>query len=134
MSAYVTDTHGLIWHLTADGQLSSVCRTIFEAADRGEAKVWIPGIVLVETVYLAERARFPLTLVTRMLDLIDPPSAGYEVAPLDAGVVRALATIDRSVVPDMPDRVIAATALTRGVPLLTRDRRIRFALGTRAVW
>lgn len=62
MSTYVTDTHGLIWHLTASDQLSATCRAIFEAADRGEAKIWIPSIVLVETVYLAEKARFPSAL------------------------------------------------------------------------
>jgi PIN domain nuclease of toxin-antitoxin system len=134
VSVYVADTHALLWHLTADSQLSTTCRKIFEAADRGEAKLWIPSIVVVETVYLAERARFPTSLVTQMLDLVDPPTAGYAVAPLDAGVVRSLATVDRSVVPDMPDRVIAATALMLGVPLLTRDRRIRVALGAQAIW
>lgn len=134
MSAYVTDTHALIWHLTADAQLSAVCREIFEAADRGEGTIWIPAIVLVETVYLAEKARFPSALVTQMLNLVDPPSAGYTVAPLDAGVVRSLAAIDRSDVPDMPDRIVAATALKLGVPLLTRDRKIRLALGPQAIW
>ena len=134
MSAYVTDTHALIWHLTADAQLSAVCREIFEAADRGEATIWIPAIVLVETVYLAEKARFPSALVTQMLNLVDPPSAGYTVAPLDAGVVRSLAAIDRSSVPDMPDRIVAATALKLGAPLLTRDHKIRIALGPQAIW
>ncbi len=134
MSAYVTDTHALIWHLTADAQLSAVCREIFEAADRGEATIWIPAIVLVETVYLAEKARFPSALVTQMLNLVDPPSAGYTVAPLDAGVVRSLAAIDRSDIPEMPDRIVAATALKLGVPLLTRDRKIRLALGPQAIW
>jgi PIN domain nuclease of toxin-antitoxin system len=134
VSAYVTDTHALIWHLTADAHLSPVCREIFEAADRGEATIWIPAIVLVETVYLAEKARFPSALVTQMLDLIDPPSAGYTVAPLDAGVIRSLAAINRLDVPDMPDRIVTATALKLGLPLLTRDRKIRLALGSRAIW
>ncbi|MCC6552858.1 MAG: hypothetical protein IT372_07530 [Polyangiaceae bacterium] len=80
MNAYVTDTHALIWHLTADAQLSPTCREVFEAADRGEAKIWIPGIVLVETIYLAEKARFPNALVVQMLDLVDPPTVGYAVA------------------------------------------------------
>lgn len=134
MNAYVTDTHALIWHLTADAQLSPTCREVFEAADRGEAKIWIPGIVLVETIYLAEKARFPNALVVQMLDLVDPPTVGYAVAPLDARVVRSLASIDRSDVPDMPDRVIAATASMLGLPLLTRDRRIQRALGPLALW
>jgi predicted nucleic acid-binding protein len=34
----------------------------------------------------------------------------------------------------MPDRIVAATALKLGLPLLTRDRRIRLALGPRVIW
>jgi predicted nucleic acid-binding protein len=34
----------------------------------------------------------------------------------------------------MPDRIVAATALKLGVPLLTRDRKIRLALGPQAIW
>jgi len=40
----------------------------------------------------------------------------------------------RTGIPDPFDRIIAATALTLGLPLLTADERIREALGERAVW
>jgi predicted nucleic acid-binding protein len=33
--------------------------------------------------------------------------------------------VPREAVPDLPDRVIAATALLHGVPILSRDRRIQ---------
>ncbi len=35
--------------------------------------------------------------------------------------------VPRSEVPDMPDRIIAATALYLKVPLISRDARIRAA-------
>jgi PIN domain nuclease of toxin-antitoxin system len=124
MADYVTDTHALIWHLTRDARLSAAARSIFEDADNGLNTVWIPGIVLVESVYLVEKARFPITLITQMLGLLDPLSTNYLIAPLDVKVIRALQTIDRNVVPDMPDRIIAATARSLGYPLLSKDSNI----------
>ncbi|MDY7076564.1 MAG: hypothetical protein SXV54_06520 [Chloroflexota bacterium] len=35
--------------------------------------------------------------------------------------------VPREQVPDLPDRVIAATALYLGVPLISRDRKIRLS-------
>jgi PIN domain nuclease of toxin-antitoxin system len=40
-------------------------------------------------------------------------------------VADALQLVDRSEVPDMSDRVIAATAVTLGVALISRDAKIR---------
>ncbi len=36
----------------------------------------------------------------------------------------AVQQVSREQVPDLPDRIIAATALYLGVPLITRDRKI----------
>jgi predicted nucleic acid-binding protein len=47
------------------------------------------------------------------------------LAPLDGRVAAAVELIDRDRVPDMPDRIIAGTALSRGIALVSRDRKIR---------
>ncbi len=41
--------------------------------------------------------------------------------------------VPRETVPDMPDRIIAATALRHNLPLLTRDSRIQ-AAGIKTIW
>jgi PIN domain nuclease of toxin-antitoxin system len=56
-----------------------------------------------------------------------------DLAPLDASVAAAVERIDRLAVPDLPDRVIAATALAWKVPLVTRDEKIR-ASGIPTIW
>ena len=33
--------------------------------------------------------------------------------------------VSRLEIPDMPDRIVAATALRLGVPIISRDRRIQ---------
>ena len=45
----------------------------------------------------------------------------------------AVAEISRAAVPDMPDRIIAATARRHGLPLVSRDRKIR-ACGIETIW
>ena len=45
----------------------------------------------------------------------------------------ALRTIPGNDIPDMPDRIIAATALHLGLPLVTRDRRLQSA-GIQTIW
>jgi predicted nucleic acid-binding protein len=52
---------------------------------------------------------------------------------VDRDVVNALSTITRGEVPDMPDRIIAATAVHLGVPLISRDRKIQ-ASSVQTIW
>ena len=55
MSRFVADTHALAWHLTNDLALSAVARDVMQEADRGVDSVPVPGIILVEMIYLVER-------------------------------------------------------------------------------
>jgi PIN domain nuclease of toxin-antitoxin system len=47
------------------------------------------------------------------------------LAPLDRSVADALELVSRDDVPDLPDRIVCATAVALGVPLVTRDGKIR---------
>ncbi len=131
---YVTDTHALIWHLTENPKLSKKVKKIFRETDEGIHKVMIPGIVLVEMVYLVEKGRIDEISVKKVLDMLDTINGSYEAAPLDKDTVIALREISREVVPDMPDRIIAASALQLGLPLITRDRKIQKAGNIKITW
>jgi len=47
--------------------------------------------------------------------------------PVDLSIARALAKVDVQQIPDMPDRIVAATALQLNVPLISRDGKIRLS-------
>ncbi len=42
-------------------------------------------------------------------------------------MLQCLRQVDRSQIPDLPDRIIAATALYLNVPVISRDRRIQLS-------
>jgi len=134
MREFVTDAHPLVWHLTRDAHLSSRCRQIFVRADAGKDIIWVPAIVLVEVIYLVEKRRLPEALIGQMFALLEPPALNYRLVGLDLSILRTLQEVERKTVPDMPDRIIAATALSLRLPLLSHDRAIAAVEGLEVIW
>ena len=87
-----------------------------------------------EAVYLVEKNRYPLALIVQMLDLVDPSSDTYSILPLDANLIRALQTIDRTIIPEMPDRIVAASARYLSMPLLSKDSAITSLPDLSVIW
>ena len=123
----VIDTHSLIWYLEDSPRLGPAARRICDACDRGEIIVYIPTICLVEIIYLQEKGRIPADLKAMLDTELHAGTSGLALAALTPEVADAVASVPRAEIPDMPDRIIAATAFHLGLPLITRDRRIQLA-------
>jgi PIN domain nuclease of toxin-antitoxin system len=124
MSDVVTDTHALIWYLEDSPRLSVAANQLFDRIDRGEIIIYVPTICLVEMIYLQEKGRISSQLKTKLDRELMLGNTGMIVYELTTGVVEALATIPRDSVPDLPDRIIAATAVHLDLPLISRDSKI----------
>ncbi|MDQ2808796.1 MAG: type II toxin-antitoxin system VapC family toxin [Chloroflexota bacterium] len=133
MPSFVTDTHALIWYLTDDSQLGLQAQQAFKACDRGEGSMYVPTICLVEIVYLQEKGRIASDLSAQFSSALQSGTTGLALTDLTADIADTLRRVPRAEVPDMPDRIIAATALHLGVPLISRDRRIRLS-AVATVW
>lgn len=96
--------------------------------------IYFSAISIVEIAYLIERGRLAGEVLTRVLNAADDPNVGILLAPLDRNISATIQQIDRATVPDMPDRIIAATALSLSLPLVTRDAKIQALTTIQTIW
>ena len=81
-----------------------------------------------------ERYRVPKEAFEQLINALSDPGTGLAIAPLDLITAQTLRQIPRDVVPDMPDRIIAATALYLSLPLVTRDAKIQAVTDIQTIW
>ncbi len=120
MNAVVVDTHTAIWYLLQSPKLSETAEKEIDSA----SKIYLSSITIIEITYLTEKGRIPQIALTRLLNALNQPLSNWQVVVIDLDIALSLAKIDRQVVPEMPDRIITATALYLNLPLITCDTKI----------
>lgn len=133
MPGVVADTHTILWYLSEDPRISAVAATALDAATESGEPIYVPSICVVETLYLVEKGRVPAATLDRLVAAFGELEAALVIAELDLAVALAMRRLPREAVPDMPDRIIAATALALDAPLVTCDRRL-LAADVRTIW
>lgn len=133
MSSVVADTHAVLWSLLQPQKLSASALATFDQARFLGEPVYVASISIVETLYLEEKGKLQKGTLAYFKSALHGEDSGLVLVPLDSSVTEAMERIPRDVVPDMPDRIIAATALALNLPLVTRDGKIR-ASGIVTIW
>jgi predicted nucleic acid-binding protein len=116
---------------------NKLSKMAFDALDQSihqGGQIYISSISLIEIIYLVEKGRLPTETTVKLTEALQDPQMGIELIPIDIDIASAIASINRDAVPDMPDRIIAATALTLHLPLVTRDAKIQQALNIQTIW
>jgi PIN domain nuclease of toxin-antitoxin system len=106
---------------------------MLEKAASTRGQVGFSALSLAEVVYLQERGRIPAGTFDRLLEALEGENSFLVVSPVTLAVVAAMQAIPRTEVPDLPDRIIAATALHLNIPVVSRDRKITVS-HVRTIW
>lgn len=118
----ILDTHVLVWLIEGDDRLGDEARRLVEVA-RAADSVFVPVISAWEIALFTRSGRIALSLDAPAWINLVLAMPGFMLAPLEPSIAVAAA---RLAWPhrDPADRFIVATALDRGMPLLTADERI----------
>jgi PIN domain nuclease of toxin-antitoxin system len=132
--AVVIDTHVIVWYILKPERLSETASLALEQTVGAGEFIYLPAISLVEICFLIERDRLPAVVLERLTAAIEQPDSSVMVVPLDQAIGLTIPQIDRATVPEMPDRIIAATALHLNTPLITRDHKIQALQNVQTLW
>ncbi len=133
MIAGVADTHAALWYLHKNPRLSAKARRFMDEAASAGRDILVSPISLAEIVYLVEKNRLPISAYEDLRAALQDSDYVIREGPFTSEVVEAMRQIPRTDVPDLPDRIVAATALCFGVPVISRDARIH-ASTLQTVW
>lgn len=123
MSSLVLDTHTLLWHLAGSDRLSADADRAIKNAVFNGGRLVVSAISLAEILYLEEKHRLVAGTFSSVESKVFQAGTAFEEAPITSATVLAMQLIPRDVVPDLPDRIIAATAKQLNLPLITADHR-----------
>ena len=133
MIAAVADTHTALWYLYDDARLSAKAAEFIDQAAANASHIVVASISLAEIVYLIEKNRLPANAYSDLKTALADPGHVCKEAAFTVEIVDAMRQVPRPDVPDMPDRIVAATAVYFGVPVISRDGKIRASM-VRTVW
>jgi len=123
----VADTHIVIWYIYANPRLSVTAKAFIDTASANSDQIGVSSITLIEMVYLIEKGRIAAESFTRLATALLEPDSPFIEVPLDLRVARTLSRVAVVKVPDMPDRIITATALYLNAPVISKDGKIQLS-------
>lgn len=126
---FVTDTMALVLRLEKRKAPLKV-KDIFSKAEADEIDLFIPSMVLAEIGYLSEKDRIDTNIESAL------SYAAYlnnvSIDPLTEQIIRAAFAIQD--IPELHDRIIAASASFRNAPLITNDPVIMKSQSLQTMW
>jgi PIN domain nuclease of toxin-antitoxin system len=125
------DTHIVIWLALEPDRLSKRAKEAIRAA-RIQGELAIAGITLLELAWLAEKGRVETTFSVE--SFVRVCASKMTVLPITPEIAARAVSFPDSYPKDPQDRLIGATALVEGIPLVTHDQQIKKSGMIPVVW
>jgi PIN domain nuclease of toxin-antitoxin system len=126
------DTHVVVWLAFDQSRISRKARAAIDEVRELKDGLAISGFTLLEAATLASRGRIHIgiSLETFLQEL----EARFVVLPITARACARAMEFPSSYPKDPADRIIGATALVEGLPLVTADRAIHRTKLIPTIW
>ncbi|MEO5567801.1 MAG: type II toxin-antitoxin system VapC family toxin [Gemmatimonadaceae bacterium] len=128
------DTHALIWWVSNPSRIPARATRALNAAMRDGTAIGVSSISVWEIAMLVTRGRLSLTME------VEPWLAKVEALPfltfypVDNTVARRSVALTDLASRDPADRMIVATAIEHGAPLVTADEQMKEYRRVKTVW
>lgn len=133
MADILIDTHVVIWYFADPTQLSKPTENAIDKAEKN-GMIFVSSITIVELIYLIEKNKIPKDVLDLLRVALDDSTTAFSLIEMSREISDKVENIPRLTVPDMPDRIIAATALHLNIPLITKDYKIQALQNIRTIW
>lgn len=126
------DTHVVVWLAFDPSRLSRPARAAIRRARRSGDGLAISDITLLELATLTAKGRIRLDI--SLESFLAEIETRFTVLPITGRVCVLALSLPEAYPKDPADRIIAATAMAEGLPLLTADREIRRSKALQTIW
>ena len=126
------DTQILLWLLTDKSRLSERAADTIREVSRESRGVAIAGHTLWEVAMVATRGR--LKLRGPLTDHLRRIEESFRVVPLTGAIAARSMLFSLNYPRDPADRIIGATAVVHGLPLITADKGIHASKEVECIW
>ena len=126
------DTHVVLWLALQPSKISTTAKAEIEQARSAGSVMMISDISLWEIASLLHRKRIQLDV--ELGTFLDGVHSRFAVRPITSRACVLLENLPDSYPRDPVDRIIGATALAEGIPLVTADERIRRTKAFATIW
>ena len=129
---FLLDTHVVVWSALEPNRLSKKAVLAIEDARKTDRPLFISDITLFEVANLIRRQRVVIHIP--LDSFLEELESWLVIVPINRQIASLSVQLPDAYPSDPMDRLIGATAMARGLPLITADERIRKSKVLETIW
>jgi PIN domain nuclease of toxin-antitoxin system len=126
------DTHVIVWLASDERRLSRAAKAAIHEARQADSGLAISDFTLYELSLLSRKKEIGLVISLELF--LSEVEKRFVVLPITSRICVGALSLPAGYPKDPADRIIGATALVEGIPLITADREIRKSRALATIW